>query len=34
MGSSDVCKFQTDLYKLGELALENEMKVNRGQVKH
>jgi hypothetical protein len=33
MGSSDVFKLQTDLNKLGEWELKNEMKVNRGNVK-
>ena len=32
-GSSDIDKLQTDLNRLGEWAVENEMKINLGKVK-
>ena len=33
MDSSDIVKLQTDLNRLGELAVENEMKINPGKIK-
>ena len=33
MDSSDIDKLQTDLNRLGEWAVENEMKKNRGKSK-
>ena len=33
MDSIDVDKLQTDLNRLGEWAVENEMKINRGKSK-
>ena len=33
MGSSDIGKLQTDLNRLGEWAVENEMKINPGKSK-
>ena len=32
-GSSDIDKLQKDINRLGELAVENEMKINPGKVK-
>ena len=33
MDSGDIDKLQTDLNRLGEWAVENEMKINPGKVK-